>query len=534
MNNILSFGYTSKIVPIKPVNSQFTLCKCWMLALGNNQNKTHFSKDAVDDALPTLFNIPVVGHLFEDKDGNIRMGGHDMAIEKNSDGKYVFKVLTVPYGVVPQQDNAHYEEVTEENGVVNTYFVVDIILWTGRYPELLQAKYDEEIYFAQSMEIYPLKTNKQDDYLDVEKFEYSALCLLGKSDDKSKNVEPCFSSARVEPYDFALKDEWIKLYGEFKEELAKAFAKQNFEKGGEEALDTEAVKRIVCEFGLPADTVLPFEVTEDMTEESLREKLKQAFSADNGAEDAPADEGETSDGEDNVPTEEQHVEGAGEDNATPSDTTENYENNGEPEKKLFAVEHSYTEKRNKLCTSLNALCSWTETGYIDYYLMDFDSAYAYCHLVACSENSDPVDKTVRIPYSIVEEKAELDVAKTEDVRQVWLTKEEEEVLEAKKVEFNELKEYKAKRIEEDRQKAYAAILEEFNDLSEVEEYKTVVKDAMAFASAEDLTEKLYAIRGRYAKLPAKKPVGSIKIPVGFGEDTQPSEMAAFIQKYSRK
>lgn len=189
MSDKMVIGFTGKVVPKKPVNDQMTLCKCYVMAIGKNQNKSNISKEASDDALPSLFNIPVVGHLFVDKNNNCRMGGHDMALEKDDDGNYKFKVLTVPYGVVPQQDNVHYEEVEEDNGTVKTYLVADVILWTGRYPELLDATYSKEIYFAQSMEINPSETSKEEGYLNVLKYQYSALCLLGKSDNKSENIE---------------------------------------------------------------------------------------------------------------------------------------------------------------------------------------------------------------------------------------------------------------------------------------------------------------------------------------------------------
>lgn len=41
-----------KIKPVKPINEQFTLCKCFVMAIGKNVNKTIISKESVDDALP--------------------------------------------------------------------------------------------------------------------------------------------------------------------------------------------------------------------------------------------------------------------------------------------------------------------------------------------------------------------------------------------------------------------------------------------------------------------------------------------------
>ncbi len=525
MNDRLGIGFTSKIVPVEPINKQMTLCRCYVLALGKNQNKSNISKEAVDDALPSLFNIPVVGHLFVDKDNNVRMGGHDMALEKDEDGKYKFKMLTVPYGTVPQQENVHYEEVTEKDGTVNTYQVADIILWTGRYPELLDAKYSDGIYFAQSMEIIPIETSKDDGYINIDKFQYSALCLLGKSDDKRKNVEPCFESARVEPYDFSATEEWTKLFEEFKEELAKSYGKHNFEKGGKE-LNIETIKSILVEFGLAEDTALSFEISEDMTEEMLRAKLQEVYASEGTVAVEPM--------ADNVPVE-------------PAVASDNFGANegGEgnpvvvepvepvaPQVSKFAVELTYEEKRKKLYDKFGALCVWTETEYVSYCLIDFDSQYAYSHFRHCGESIDEEAYYVRVSYSISEDDVVLDMAQAEQVRLVWLTKADEDKIAADKAQMQELVEYKNSRIEDDKKKAYAAVIEDFSDLGDIDEFKTVVKDAMTFESAEALTEKLYAIRGKFAKAPAKKPLSAIRIPVGFeAKQNRQSEEEEFMNKY---
>ena len=72
--------FQTKITPIKPLNEEFTLAQCRVMALGKNRNFSHFSKEAVDEALPTLANIPVIAHVFADDEGKLRIGGHDMEI----------------------------------------------------------------------------------------------------------------------------------------------------------------------------------------------------------------------------------------------------------------------------------------------------------------------------------------------------------------------------------------------------------------------------------------------------------------------
>ena len=76
--------FNAKITPVKPLNDEFTLCKCYVMALNKNRNLSYIGRDASDEALPTLYNIPVVGHLYIDEKGNTHMGGHDYVIADDS------------------------------------------------------------------------------------------------------------------------------------------------------------------------------------------------------------------------------------------------------------------------------------------------------------------------------------------------------------------------------------------------------------------------------------------------------------------
>ena len=51
---LIAITFKAKIKPVKPINEQFTLCKCFVMAIGKNVNKTIISKESVDDALPTF------------------------------------------------------------------------------------------------------------------------------------------------------------------------------------------------------------------------------------------------------------------------------------------------------------------------------------------------------------------------------------------------------------------------------------------------------------------------------------------------
>lgn len=499
-SELINITFKSKITPIKPINDAFTLCKCYVMAIGANANQTIITKEEVDKAISTLYNIPVVGHLYIDEDNTIRAGGHDTILEKDKDGIYKFKSLTVPYGTVPQQDNVHYEEV-EEDGAKNVYLVADIILWTGRYPELLDAIYSDNIYFAQSMEIIPSDTKQTKNGLEIKSFQFSALCLLGKSDDNLKNVTPCFKSARVEPYKFSDSDNelWTKLFAEFKDQLAKSYSAVNAIEGGEEVLDIKTIKKILIEFGLSEDTKLSFEIPEGMTESDLREKIK-----DFAKKEIPADKKQKETFEEQVEVK-------------------------NPVK--YEVDLTYKEKRSALESALSDHAACDDTSYIDYYLIDFDDTYVYAYFYHVGLNIKEDTGTIRIPYSFADGKAILEVGNSEVVRNVWLTKSDEEKISAEKAQFEELVKYKADRLQEDKRQSYAAILSDFSDLGEIDEYKALVKEVMSFESAEALSEKLYALRGKNADNIAKKPLGQIRVPIGFEQKSKENEYDEFMSRY---
>lgn len=288
-----SLKFKARVEPIKPVNDEFTLCKVYVQSVGKNRNGTYMSKDNIQQFLPTLNYCPVVGHLIEYKDneGNIHryIGGHDWEITED----WEIKDLTVPYGVVVE--NSYDFEIVNEYGIDVEYLTANAILWTGRYPELYDTIYSDEIWFNQSMEIKipdgkyrPLEEDSN--YMELLEWSYSALCMLGKADkdstndhtDSSEHTEPCFISAKILPLDFA-KSEFTEIMNEMKDKLSFCFNNQSStteevdienDTGGN-SMATEMVNEVVEEV-TETETV----VEETVTGEVETETVENEFEAD--------------------------------------------------------------------------------------------------------------------------------------------------------------------------------------------------------------------------------------------------------------
>lgn len=209
-----SLKFKAKVTPIEKINDEFTLCKCYVQGVGKNRNFSYMSKENIQRCLPTLSYAPVVGHLIDklDEDGNPTgekyMGGHDYYI----DDDWNLKSACVPYGVV-KADSFDFETVKEyEDEIETEYLTAEIVLWTGRYPELMETIYSDDFYFNQSMEINVSEFRPYEEdsnYTELTDFTYSALCLLGKADDKTspEHTEPCFVESKVIPVQYSLEKE---------------------------------------------------------------------------------------------------------------------------------------------------------------------------------------------------------------------------------------------------------------------------------------------------------------------------------------
>lgn len=206
-----SIENVSKIQYVEKINDEFALCRCYVMGTKKNRNYSYIAKETVEKNLGTLDYCPVVGYLYKNDEGEYRMAGHECHFDDDWD----LVPDTQAFGVV--KPNSYHWETIDEFGTDVEYLVADVILWVGRFKGLFDARYDDEVYFSQSMEINvgeyrPL--DEDSNYVEILDFSFSALCLLGKYDNPDENVTPCFINAKVEPKfsisEFASQIEEIK------------------------------------------------------------------------------------------------------------------------------------------------------------------------------------------------------------------------------------------------------------------------------------------------------------------------------------
>ena len=278
-----SVNSSTKFTVLEELNSEFTLVKIQVLATGKNRYVSYFDKDVVEAHLNSLNYAPVVAHLFKNEDGEYRIGGHDMYIDWEN---WSMKSLCVPFGVV-KADTFEWETVNEYGTDVE-YLTCEAILWTGRYPELKETIYSEDIWWNQSMEVdckqyRPLEEDSN--FIEVLDFEFSALCLLYKSDNREENVEPCFMSADVTPINFSADDFAVKM-NEMKQAMSEFFAFENKE-GETMDENTNSNMEFDAEEVKTEETNTTDEVETETTEETTSENESETTESED--EEVPVD-----------------------------------------------------------------------------------------------------------------------------------------------------------------------------------------------------------------------------------------------------
>lgn len=309
-----------RIDVLKKLNDEFLLVKIYAMATGKNRNFTYISKEDVIKAIPSAYYCPVVGHIkvYVDPDGveHSFMGGHDFEITDD----WQIKDVTRPYGVIIEGSDGW--ETLDEHGTDVEYLTLNAFMWVGRYPELEETFYSENVLFNQSMEINienyrPLEEDSN--YWEILGFTFSAFCLLGKADEDSTNghtdkerehTEPAFISASVVPYEFGLdefKQEFSLLKDKISEYVNKSISNEcsvddsaeevtvNGNDGGESMAEENVNTAVTNEDGASAEAEIVEDVVDVATEgdfeatveEDVADTTEEGTTEEETVEDTP-------------------------------------------------------------------------------------------------------------------------------------------------------------------------------------------------------------------------------------------------------
>lgn len=479
---------------VEKINPLFSKAIVRIAYHGINRNNSYISKETFNKAIPTLFNIPVVGEYLENKDN---FGGHGGKLEISDKGiKWI--QTTKPYGVVGENAKVYWEEVTEKDGSIHEYLTVDgVYLWTGRYEELNNLL---EKNYGQSMEIEIQNGNfaiiDGQEVFKIDDFVFSALCILGvdKGDNPDDHVEPCFESSSIMVYSLN-KEEFTKQFKQMLEELR--FSLNSSNKGGQVVKDKK---------DLQTDNKTDFTLTNNQLRDEIRAELYKEYTIDAWG-------------------------------------FKNY--------KYWYVDHTDNLVIAEDTENGYRLVGFNYTVENDKVSIDFESKKRVRIMYEPIENSENnSDDTQRLEFNITsKDKVEYESkVKEKEMEQNFASQKDEEINKVQKEftslkekcnqleqEVNELRQFKANKLAEERAKAEQELYERFS-AELTEEEIAEVKAVASEYTLEQLEEKLFTLVGKkkanFSKQ-AKKEKQSIKIDLEIETKEKTSKYGDLFERFGK-
>lgn len=210
-----------KVEDVTCNNERFTKVRVWMMHTGLNYNQSDIPKEVIENAIPTLDYIPIVGFIEfvgDDKD----FAGHKYRIVKDEKGirrKYIGSA----YGVIKSHDdnNAHFEMRMCDDGEEREFLVVDGIIWN-----MFEDSTDimlRDLIKGHSMEMWEPSIKFYEDENGIAhftEFSFRAACILGEK------CEPAMYNSTIE-VQFTMSDFVRDIQDELNDKYAMFTAYKN-------------------------------------------------------------------------------------------------------------------------------------------------------------------------------------------------------------------------------------------------------------------------------------------------------------------
>lgn len=161
---------------------------------GANLNKTSFTKDVINKAVPTIANMPILGYVvneLDDEDKDFKGHEHELRIT-DTDVKYLYAGQA--YGVIPESCNPRWIIKDDGTGTEHEYLRVDGLIWT-KFSDPVDI-FTRDVTKNHSVELTDMicETKRDDGITPVSSFKFDGCCILSTTDPK---IQPAMTGSCV-------------------------------------------------------------------------------------------------------------------------------------------------------------------------------------------------------------------------------------------------------------------------------------------------------------------------------------------------
>lgn len=161
---------------------------------GANLNKTSFTKDAINKAVPTIRNTPILGYVvdeLDEEDKDFKGHEHELRIT-DKDVKYVYAGQA--YGVIPESCNPRWIVKDDGTGIEREYLRVDGLIWT-KFSDPVDI-FTRDSTKNHSVELTDMACGPADrnGNVPVGSFKFDGCCILSTTD---PSIKPAMTGSCV-------------------------------------------------------------------------------------------------------------------------------------------------------------------------------------------------------------------------------------------------------------------------------------------------------------------------------------------------
>lgn len=259
---------------------------------GANLNKTSFTKDVINKAVPTIANMPILGYVvneLDDEDKDFKGHEHELRIT-DTDVKYLYAGQA--YGVIPESCNPRWVIKDDGTGTEREYLRVDGLIWT-KFGDPVDI-FTRDVTKNHSVELTDLayEAKRDDGITPVSSFKFDGCCILSTTDPK---IQPAMTGSCVTA-NFSVDDitsqirERLYEYQSLQQNYsAKNENPSDEEKGDIPPMNENEKNPAVTENAVAEGAVENSEVETTTAENAATETESEAVSTENAASEKSAE-----------------------------------------------------------------------------------------------------------------------------------------------------------------------------------------------------------------------------------------------------
>ena len=469
----------------------------------SNVNKSYISEKAMKDAIPTAYNMPILGYTYQDDNEEYQFAGHEFFV--NDENELVYEES--PCGVIPESADL---KLVKYDGDDKSYLEGVGIIWKTYTKASDIIEREKELSVSVELCVDELSFNSKTKELVIDKFRFSGVTILGKDRETGKEIQPGMENSKISISDFSennnsvfsQNENVIKMLSDLKEKLdnldikfnscrKEETMKKEFEEVTEEEIKETPSTENFDEEGENVDYYEePTEETEteeqeETPEEEVEEPVEEPKAEEPVVEETPVlREGSDEEGENEltIPL------GQRDDDDTAGSKKYSVEITDGDSKKQFSV--SLQAKIEALYTLVNDTYAEQDGVMYDCEVFDEDKYV----IMSSWWSNDAYKQSYKVKkdvYSLVGDRV--------PVKAVWCTEDEQKALESMRANYSSIEE-KLAQYEAEPEKLEVLASEEYAQIKDTEVYKKLAeRDTYFSMSKDELVEKLDACLLEFAK-----------------------------------